>query len=942
MKRRTSFVAVLLALAVALAPFAGNGSGHAGVAPDAAVTPTPLAMPSPQWPSPCLPGVTCKTPHWFYLVNGASEPTAQPTASSSGSPTATATPQALVLTVTTPPQASQHNGSPGGQPAVVVGISGSGLTLQPMSASTPALDNQMWYASEVTAGTPNPSYIISSLPPDWLPVTGATTGYSISKQLALGYLDSSGNNATISSASSANVTFNGIGLADTSSGTNTLGTITLTGATNPFQAGQTVGIAGTGDSGIANGIWTVQKVSGQTVTYTIPYQSSQTPYSGATGGNVVSMAGVYLNQQNAGWFNPTYGNLFQQWTYDSTDRTICNQRNFCLNSIDVTPSSGSRVTASVKPSTPVPLNYQWYFYPDRSVEQIIAQSTAPFPQLSTANQIKAQQKIAAKLGLSPSSCTYSYTTGGTTTSYTYYGLRCQYSNLAAPLSSYQALLSVMKCPPPVTPANWKKVKKQLLLELTDAIAVQNLFAQFQTVFEQSFLETGFLLDQDLADLEMDLTNESDQYHFNWETFVEGLCYTVLNAVGAAFGDPKVGSQLKKGLNIILPIAGNVMEGQMDTWNASGDQSTLPLANAFAGTAADLYAYIIEYFNHLDQLIDSGEETVLQDWGKMHLVGQLAQQKPSLANGEVGAYWDPSANSLLVKEFTDAYQSKIMEQILPQFFTLDIGMDSVGGGPGNGANTLDSGTEGVLDADGAHGVPPTLTSPALNQFATPKDPQGSQYGMWDTGWLYLGTNPKSGSSLSDTFLTQELAADVAQANPYLLYNGLGSWTGFGMNIDNLNCDGAITTITNFTPKALTVTIGSSKNTAIAGGYGTNYGNDLHGDGGSFSDIDNQYGIAGPVFRTLPPYGTTQFASSTIQGTGSAETQELYVELWDYQYSTSDSVATFNIWNYGCASSSSQVKGISGVAGYDGYNVHGDNFNNSNSTAGGNAVAIYGGK
>ncbi len=35
-------------------------------------------------------------------------------------------------------------------------------------------------------------------------------------------------------------------------------------------------------------------------------------------------------------------------------------------------------------------------------------------------------------------------------------------------------------------------------------------------------------------------------------------------------------------------------------------------------------------------------------------------------------------------------------------------------------------------------------------------------------------------------------------------------------------------------------------------GIHYGIDLHGDGGSFSDLDNENGVAGPVFRSPPPY------------------------------------------------------------------------------------------
>ena len=67
------------------------------------------------------------------------------------------------------------------------------------------------------------------------------------------------------------------------------------------------------------------------------------------------MAAVYLNQQqtNSTYLNPNYTAKFRQWTYESSDQTVCNALGACLNSIDSSPHAGSVVTASSKPS-PVP------------------------------------------------------------------------------------------------------------------------------------------------------------------------------------------------------------------------------------------------------------------------------------------------------------------------------------------------------------------------------------------------------------------------------------------------------------------------------------------------------------------------------------------------------------------------------------------------------------
>src|SRR5581483_3268907 len=156
MKRKAfkSRLAVVVAATLIAAPLVQIRTSYAGARAEAKARP-PQIPPKPglQWPSPCSsnPCAAPDTPHWFYLENVASV--------NAGSP--------LVVTITTPPQASQHNQPPPPQPHVTVGISATGVTLQPISIS-PASDNQMWYASEATAGQSNPSYLISNLPADIL------------------------------------------------------------------------------------------------------------------------------------------------------------------------------------------------------------------------------------------------------------------------------------------------------------------------------------------------------------------------------------------------------------------------------------------------------------------------------------------------------------------------------------------------------------------------------------------------------------------------------------------------------------------------------------------------------------------------------------------------------------------------------------------------------
>jgi len=183
---------------------------------------------------------------------------------------------------------------------------------------------------------------------------------------------------------------------------------------------------------------------------------------------------------------------------------------------------------------------------------------------------------------------------------------------------------------------------------------------------------------------------------------------------------------------------------------------------------------------------------------------------------------------------------------------------------------------------------------LDQFSTPADAQGSNAGMFDVGWLYM-PNPKSkGSNLVTNYLTAQLAQDVSGANPYLLYNGLGSWSGNFSNPNfraDIGSDGSFTTLTNFTPRELKVILfsvcaPSSSANYFGGGYGDPYG---HGDGNTNNNDYSSVGEAGvcdAVNRTLPPYGVLQFAAS-------GSTQDFNVSVWDYSQSTTQDVASFNV-------------------------------------------------
>ncbi|HTR60812.1 MAG TPA: hypothetical protein VMH37_03850 [Candidatus Binataceae bacterium] len=884
--RKRPVAALALALTFTAASLAGIDRGYV----EAKTPKTTLAsslppLPQPQWPFPCAPTGAC-TPHWFSLVSAATLTADSP----------------LVLTVSGSFPGAE-GAFPYGQPpaengvippAVTVGISGSGLTLQPRSSSS-YTDTQMWYAIAASSGDSNPSYLISSLPPLINPVFVPGTDASPSTSLALGYIGNT--NLPSPTAGISNISFTQTAAA-IGGGTpfyyNTYATVDTAGS-NSFLTGQIVDVSGNSNPAY-NGVHVVEGVGSSSFTINVPYQygvPSSVP--NGSGGTATAMAAVYLLQQNSQHLDTTYGNAFQQWSYDASDRTICNQQSVCLYSVDTAPVAGSVVSAGPKPAT-VTANYQWYFYPDRTLSLILQRDPIPFPTIKAKQESAAEQYIAKKLGLS-GGCNYN--------GVAYYGLRCQYSNLAAPLPTYLSLLSTMKAPPStkVSVKNWRLIKAQLILELTDAIAVQNLFNQVENIYATVFLGSENLVNQDLADLAADLTDQTAVKRFSWQSLVEGLVYTGLNFVGALVGDPEAGTQAekaRKAAGIALGVTANLMETGVDTALAENPGTKDPLANMFEDTAAKLYSYFFNEFTVLGEYINGEEQDILQDWGKLGLIGILAQQQPSAINGMNGAYWDPTVNSTLVQAFTDSYQLAIMEQLLPQYFDLYLAVDWVGGKhsingqDGSYANQINGGTKNYVSSSLA--TPTALPTPApgqvtpmlLDQYATPEDAQGSTQGLWHTGWLYLTDGPGKGSKLVTNYLTPQLAQDVQNANPYLLYNGLGSWAGQNASnssiLANVDCSGTFTTITNFTPRELRVAVASSN--YAGGGYGNNYGSgNTDTNISDFSSVTDS-GVNSVVDRTLPPYGVLQYAAA-------GSSQNVTIGIWDFAINPDDTIAFFNV-------------------------------------------------
>jgi hypothetical protein len=150
------------------------------------------------------------------------------------------------------------------------------------------------------------------------------------------------------------------------------------------------------------------------------------------------------------------------------------------------PKTGTPVPVFVaplaNPASPPP-SQVWDFGTGKGLQAVLAQPPQPFPY--PEDDRSAYKYIDSRLGLSNST------------------LRAEYLNLAAPLASYQTLLSRM--PPPEqyrtkpTIPEWEAIIGQLEQELTAAVAVQALFQQITDLHINLGLQQTMAL-QELATL----------------------------------------------------------------------------------------------------------------------------------------------------------------------------------------------------------------------------------------------------------------------------------------------------------------------------------------------------------------------------------------------------------------------------------------------------------
>src|SRR5262249_14785780 len=157
-------------------------------------------------------------------------------------------------------------------------------------------------------------------------------------------------------------------------------------------------------------------------------------------------------------------------------------------------------------------NQTWSWTPGYPLTAILAEPPVEFPEF-TGEQLTAYQFINSQLA-------------NTLPDVQPFDLRAQYTNLGAPLSAWIADIDSYQPTAGVSQTDWAAVTQQLVLELTDAVSIRNLFAQYNAFHQSAFASSIALLNQIGTDISV---SESTTVGSVGTALLEGVIYTVLSA-----------------------------------------------------------------------------------------------------------------------------------------------------------------------------------------------------------------------------------------------------------------------------------------------------------------------------------------------------------------------------------------------------------------------------
>ena len=549
------------------------------------------------------------------------------------------------------------------------------------------------------------------------------------------------------------------------------------------------------------------------------------------------------------------GATFQLWNVTANSRIVNNQANMYLYVPSIT--QGAQATLGARPGNPGN-NYQWLYWPSRTLQPILDQPDQPYPAFTGA-EAPAYTNLNSALGLSGTSCTLDDQPAS--------GVRCEYKIIDQSLDGYLTYISENLNHPPsgVSKSAWNAVLLQIQSEITDVQSVRDLFDQFNTFYDALFINNEALLDQMISDAE--ITDQSTMVSYRTLTILEGVITSALYSVEDV---------ASAGLAIGVGAIANLGETAISAAVTKGTLSE----NSFQIAVSDLWGALSTDFNAVLTENGNNETTILEDWGRVQATEALiaSTQPDSLA-------WSPQTTPELVAALEPAFKVEVMKSLMPAKYS------TVQANPQVPTGSFAAG----------HGAP------AYDGFV-----EGLGYGVWNQ--FYLGNIGDTSEFPSQQAMQNDIFGNGVQ--PIQFFNSLNGWKFNSAYSDNdltwfavgaSGCNSLLVSITNDTPDTVTLNAGVAKHD---GGLFGDTPRSLGPYATNIFGVQSVGGFHGPDF---------DFSVSGPNGSASFSVQQNYclTQAGDITYAVESTSGQYQLDNLGTTTGSeaNDRPGIQRVAVYN---------------------------
>lgn len=398
---------------------------------------------------------------------------------------------------------------------------------------------------------------------------------------------------------------------------------------------------------------------------------------------------IYGPEVIAGLRQP-YPEAWQLWTATNDGLLINNETGWALcanTAAEGTTLSTSGIGKSDSHNPEIDLQL-WEFGAGKALQTLLVQPPLAYPALPAGpNEQSYYTQISNYLGLP-------------------LGLRSQYMNLSAPLSSYQTGMNayIMEQTPGAVPAgDWLTILRQLNKELTAVIAVQQFFLQAGAFHQALNLAQSMMLSEMITACKLSSSSivnpQKKSKSWIWD-LCEGIIYTSLNIAGSSFGDPELGKQasdLNKLAKNGFPIMANLTSTTFNSGQAglgarsqrNKDSAILQAIYSYEMSVLQLQESLLTVFEASGNALAQIETLVLSDWGKISAVYEMTK----MVGGADSLYWTPNLSPIMAKSLLSSYASRVLQILIPAIKGVYISGSPFSGYPIRNKNALKLNTEG---------------------------------------------------------------------------------------------------------------------------------------------------------------------------------------------------------------------------------------------------------